>query len=60
MLTTCQRMRLGKPHWHGFSEVPCAGMRPVAYRCVDIAESVQQQTDNLWFAGSIPAIQTIL
>ena len=47
------------PLWHGFSEAPCAGARPFAHR-LDIAQPVEQQTLNLWVAGSIPAIELVL
>ena len=47
------------PLWHGFSEGPCAGARAFTGR-LDIAQLVEQQTCNLWVAGSSPAIELVL
>jgi hypothetical protein len=55
MFTTCQKLRFTNPHWYGFSEAPYTGMRGHALR-PDIAQWVEQQTHNLWVAGSTPAV----
>ena len=56
MLPTYQRMRFITPHWYGFAEVPYADMRTFANR-VDIAQWVEQQTQDLCVAGSNPVIE---
>lgn len=59
MMTTRQRTRFKTPLWHGLPEAPCAGARSFTNR-LDIAQPVEQQTWNLWVAGSIPAIELVL
>ena len=59
MLITCHKSRFQNPHWYGFSEAPYTGMRSVIFHS-DIAQRVEQQTGNLWVAGSIPALGTAL
>jgi hypothetical protein len=56
MLTTCPRMRFKNPHWYGFAEAPYTDVRPETDH-LDIAHWVEQQTGNLWVAGSTPAIE---
>lgn len=56
MLTTCQWTRISKPLPCSFFEVLHMGVRFVTYRSNDVAQWVEQQIDNLWVAGSNPAI----
>lgn len=56
MLPTYQRKRFTTPHRYGFAEVPYADMRALA-NCLDIAQWLEQQTLNLYVAGSNPVVE---